>query len=142
MWISQQVGEKFQKAWSMVNLGFVFLRLGEDNRARKIFFDCLKMFEEGDDMSGVIYSIEGLASLAHNQGQPDIAIQLYGWADANRLTSHDKRPTIEQIDIDRELADIKDLLGEEAYQNAYSIGQSITIEQVIELANTIEIIEN
>ncbi len=90
--ITQQTGNKSHHYWTMVKLGYVYLRMGEAYQAHTIFEKCQEQFKEIEQMSGVIFSTEGLASLALSQGQAEKAARLFGWADATRLEIQDTRP--------------------------------------------------
>ena len=116
--------------WTLVRLGYVFLRMGEISQAQSIFIDCQKQFLEGDEFAGVIYSVEGLASLSIAQGNAEKAALLFSWADEMRLTLDDVRPPVEQMDVDKDIFIIRDVLGEKIYSKAITEGKTMTVERV------------
>jgi len=132
--ISQKNGKITQSYWAFAHLGYVFLHQGELVKARENFIHTMQQFKVGGNIIGVVYSLEGLASLAVNQRQMVKATRIIGWTDATRQTIQDPRPPIEQADVDQDIATIIEMIGEEAYAAAYAIGQSMTMEQAIELS--------
>lgn len=94
----------------------------------------LRQFYERQVEDGVCFSIEGLASLAVRQKQPDRAVRLIAWTDASRRTMLDSRPPVEQADVDRDLAAIREMIDKETFDAAYDEGQVMTMEQVVAYA--------
>lgn len=80
------------------------------------------------------YSLEGLASLAVVENQPERAARLLGWADALRATTGDSRPAVEQMAVEGDLAAIHAQLDGATFAAAYADGQSMTMEQAIAYA--------
>jgi tetratricopeptide (TPR) repeat protein len=131
MSISEQSGDKHYYLWTLVRQGYVFLRIGKSDQARAIFLECQQQFEETNVEVGVVFSTEGLASLALCQGQAEIAARLFGWADAARDASRDTRPPLEQADVDQQNATIMEMIGEKTYTQAYAEGQSMSMEEAM-----------
>jgi tetratricopeptide (TPR) repeat protein len=133
--ISHQSGAKFNYIWTLVHLGYVFLRMGELDQARMIFVRCQQLFKVVyRGISGVVFSIEGLASLALSQGQAPKAARLFGWADATRKSTQDTRPPVEQAKVEDDIATILETIGEEIYAMDYAEGQAMTMDEAIAYA--------
>ena len=117
--------------WSFVHSGYALLRMGEVVQARDVFLKSLMQFKEANIVSGVVFSVEGLASLATRLGQVDRAVQLFAWADATRQITHDRRPLAEQADVECDMVVLQEKVGKEAVAAAYAAGKLMTMEQVI-----------
>ena len=80
----EQTGSSLNESWSRVNLAYVSLRQGEIAQAQSMFKKVIHHFQEIKNVIGVVYVMEGLASLYVNQDQPERAARLFAWADAMR----------------------------------------------------------
>ena len=61
-------------------------------------------------------------------------MRLFAWVDALRQTMNLPRGPVEQADLERELAAIRETIGEEVYAAAYAEGRAITTAQAIAFA--------
>jgi tetratricopeptide (TPR) repeat protein len=136
---SQQTGERFVRHWSLVHLGYVFLRMGEFAQAQKIFVQSLQHFKEFGHETGIIYTLEGFASMAASLGQAEQAARLFAWADTARKTNRDTRPPVEQADVDRDIVAILEMIDGETYAATYADGQTMTREQAIACGLELEV---
>jgi tetratricopeptide (TPR) repeat protein len=138
--ISQRTGDKMYNYWAFVHSGYALLRMGEVARAYEVFVKSLMQFKETNIISGVVFSMEGLASLATQLGQFDRAVQLFAWTDATRKATHDRRPCAEQADVDRDMAVLRQKLGEDATADAYAAGQAMTMAQAFACGMDIDVV--
>jgi predicted ATPase/class 3 adenylate cyclase len=120
--------------WIFAHLGYVALRQGDTARARSLFIKVQQGFKESKSKIGMIYIVEGLASLAVLQGQPVRAIRLFAWADVMRKTVGDARPANEQADVDRDLAAIRAQLDEATIVAAQAAGRAMTLDEAVAFA--------
>src|SRR5262249_36769388 len=88
----------------LVSLGYVALRQGDAAQAHTRFVEGLECFNKVGNKRGVVFTLEGLASLAVAQGRPEQAVRIFAWADAMREAIGDPRPPVEQADVDRDFA--------------------------------------
>jgi predicted ATPase len=133
--LAKQTGVTLPLAdWVPVKLGYSALWQGDAARARRLFEESLQRFTEVDSMIGVIYTLEGFASLAARQGRPAQSARLYGWVDAAREIVDSRRPPVEQADVDRDLAAIHAHLDEAAFAAARAAGRAMSMEQAIAYA--------
>ena len=121
-------------AWMVAFLGYVHLRQGDATSAHVQFEEGLRRFFQEGRKIGVVYALEGLASLAVMQGHPERAVRLFGWAEAMREAIDNRRPPIEQTDVDRDIATIHALVDETTFMTAWAEGRAISMEQAIEIA--------
>jgi len=131
--LSQQTGEYHLSYWILAHLGYVCLKEGELARAGKLFVKSLRQFQPMEKI-GVDYTLEGLASLAVSQKQPARAVRLFAWTEATRAAMQHPRPPIEQAEVARDMAAIREMINEEAYTAAYSEGKAMTMDEAIAYA--------
>ncbi|MGC1377366.1 MAG: tetratricopeptide repeat protein [Anaerolineales bacterium] len=133
--LAKQTGVNLPLAdWVPVKLGYSALWQGDTGRAGRLFEESRQRFTEIDSTIGVIYTLEGFASLAVRRGRPAQSVRLYGWADAARETIDSRRPPVEQADVDRDLAAIHAQLDEAAFAAARAAGRAMSMEQAIAYA--------
>jgi tetratricopeptide (TPR) repeat protein len=132
--LSRQTGQNLPGLWAFVRLGYVALRQRDMARASAVFLESQRQFNEAGSKIGVIFALEGVASLAVAQGQSERAVRLLGWADATRAAIDDLRPPVEQADVDRDLASVRSRLGEAVFGAAYAEGRAMSIGQAIAYA--------
>ncbi|CAG0935534.1 Putative HTH-type transcriptional regulator [Thermoflexales bacterium] len=132
--VSQETGVTVIALWSTANLGYVYLREGEEECAQATFAEVQQRFREMGSRIGVVYALEGLASLAVQQSEFERAVRLYAWADATRASIGDPRPFVEQAEVDRDYAAIRAQISEEAITIATVKGRAMTVEQAVAYA--------
>jgi predicted ATPase/DNA-binding SARP family transcriptional activator len=132
--LAEEVGRQVNGPWSQTFLAYTDLRQGDAARAREGFEDCLRQFHEAGVTIGVVFAIEGLASLFVTQGQFERAARLLAWADATRESLGEPRPAVEQADVDRDLNAIRAQLSETAFSAAQVEGRTMPVEGAIEVA--------
>ena len=66
--LNDVLGRSGENIWPRVDLAYLDLRLGQYTQARLGFMDSLARLHGHENMGGVIYIIEGLASLAVAEG--------------------------------------------------------------------------
>ena len=132
--ISQEIGNRNNYLWSRARLGYIIFHQGDMSEARAIFSETAQDFKNDHIEIGVVYTLEGLASLSVLAGNPDKATRLIGWADTTRKKIGDVRPPIEQNAVDKDSAACRISLGEVAFSNAYEAGQVMTLEQAVAYA--------
>jgi predicted ATPase/DNA-binding XRE family transcriptional regulator len=132
--MSQEIGHRNNYLWSRARLGYIILRQGDMLEARAIFSETAQDFKNDHIEIGVVYTLEGLASLSVLTGNPDKATRLIGWADTTRKKIGDLRPPIEQTDMDQDIAACRLALGEVVFLHAYEAGRVMTLEQAVAYA--------
>jgi predicted ATPase/DNA-binding XRE family transcriptional regulator len=115
-------------SWPRVRMGHTFVRQGAFAQAREAFEICLQQFQE---FIGVVYTIEGLAALQLNQGQPERAARLFAWANARREELVNHRPPIEQADVDKDIKTCIGQMGKRAFSAACKEGSKMTTEEAM-----------
>jgi hypothetical protein len=100
----------------------------------RLFEISIQGFQEINNAIGVVYAIEGLASLHCSQNHPQSAARLFGWADATREKIGDPRPPTEQADVDKDIAACLAKIGETAFSDESDAGKNMTLDAVVALA--------
>jgi len=121
-------------SWAHAWMAYAFLQQGNILKARETFETALRQFQQGNILIGLIYTIEGFAGLNVKQGQPARAAQLFAWADARREELGNKRPPVEQADVNRDITAWLEKIGEGAYSAAYEEGRKMTTDEAIAYA--------
>ena len=132
--ISQEIGNRNNYLWSRARLGYIIFHQGDMSEARAIFSETAQDFKNDHIEIGVVYTLEGLASLSVLAGNPDKATRLIGWADTTRKKIGDIRPPIEQNAVDQDIAACCLKLGKLAFSHAYEAGRAMTLEQAVAYA--------
>ena len=121
-------------AWTRIRMAYAFLDEGNYQQARETFEICLQQFRQKDTFDyliGVVFTIEGLASLHVNQGQLELATRLFAWADAVREKFDNRRPPVEQMDVDKSIEACLAQMGEVAFADAYDEGKNMSFEEAM-----------
>jgi predicted ATPase/DNA-binding XRE family transcriptional regulator len=118
-------------AWSRTQMAYVFLRQGEFTRAKEMFRLGVQQFQKVNNVIGVVFAIEGLASYHVNQGNMQLAALLIGWADFMRKRIDNHRPPIEQVDFSECITTCLARMGEAAFSDVYEDGEKMSIEEAI-----------
>lgn len=128
----------WQYLWSLAKLGYIALREGDIVQAKEMFSQSIQQFQKANNLIGVVYELEGLASLYVNQNQPERASRLFAWADAMRNKSGDHRPLVEQASVEKDLAVIHSKIDDTEFAKLSAESRAMTMEQVIALALEVE----
>lgn len=127
--IDQTGGLSTMAGWIYVKFGHTALWQGNVASARNFFEQSMQHFKSTNEKIGIIFTAEGLARLALMQEQPAQAACMLAWTDASRELIDNPRPSIEQADMDRDLAKIRAMLPAEAFDAAQARGRAMTMEQ-------------
>ena len=132
--LGEKIGYHYQNLWTQIYMGYALLRQGEIGGARERFETGLRGMQKADLVIGMVYAIEGLASLHVTQGQIERAAQLFAWADAMRAKIGDPRPPIEQASVARDLRVIHSGLQEASVDRLTALGQNRSVQEAVALA--------
>jgi predicted ATPase/class 3 adenylate cyclase len=156
--LGEKINLQMSSLWTRANRAYAILRQGEVQRARVEFEDSLQRMQQAGVKMGMVFAIEGFASLYVNLAQPERAAHLFAWADATREKTDSHRPPItgfvnraglqdatrektdshrplaEQRSVERDLAVIRSQLDDRTFETAWKEGRALTTEQAIELA--------
>jgi len=131
---AEVLGNRMEYLWSRVRLSYVALREGNLTEAQRLFAESARDFQKNKQDRGIVFALEGMASLYVAIKKPDFAARLIGWADATREKIDDTRPTVEQADVDKLIAACLAKMGEVAFSDAYDEGQKMTLDEAVAYA--------
>jgi predicted ATPase/DNA-binding XRE family transcriptional regulator len=100
---------------------------GEPGRAKATYREALRMRLRVGNASRVAYDVEGLAAVAWLEGRPDRAARLYGAAAAARAAAGGRSERSEREEHDGIVARIRETLGEERFDAAWSAGHRLSL---------------
>lgn len=132
--LAEKIGNGFLYRWIHIHMAYAVLRQGDIQRAREIFKTSIRDTQKADLLIGLVYALEGMASLNINQDQLECATQLFVWADATREKIGDHRPPVEQASVEKDLAIIHSQLNDDEFESLSAEGSIMTKEQAIALA--------
>jgi len=118
-------------AFSLFHLGRIARLQGNYPLASQHHTEAIKLFWRLGDRRGIGYSLSGLACLALAEEEPRQASHLFGVVDSIRSDLGALLEEILQNEFDRAKAIARGLLGEEKYQTAYSEGEQMSLEEVV-----------
>ena len=129
--IIEELGNRLSSLFARTQLAYLALREGNLTEARDIFTETAREFFNDKNEIGVVFNLEGIAGLCVAIGNPEIAAQLIGWADATRKKLDNIRPRFEQADVDKIIAACLEKMGEVTFSDAYEEGQKMTMDEAV-----------
>lgn len=132
----EMMGNQMGVLWGRARLGSVFLREGKVAEAQQILAETVVSFHADGNKNGLAFTLDRMASLRLMINQPEVAARLIGWSDATRKNIGDPRPRIEQAHLDQESTAIKNTIGDDAYEVAYHLGRSLTLDEAVAIATS------
>jgi tetratricopeptide (TPR) repeat protein len=132
--LSEKINFKMSSLWARANKAYAILHQGDVQRARIEFESILQRMQQAGLVIGMIYAIEGFASLHLLIGQPTRAARLFAWGDAMREKNGGRRPVSEQASVEKDLAVIHSKIDNAEFTRLSAEGRTMTVEQAIALA--------
>jgi predicted ATPase/class 3 adenylate cyclase len=129
--LCRELGDKEGIGFALGSLGNVALDQGDHGAARARYIASLTLRQELGDMRGVAKCLEGLAGVAGALGQAEHAAVLCGAAEALREVIGAPLPPSERGRYARSRDTARAELGEEAFLVAWSLGQTMDLEEVV-----------
>lgn len=120
--------------WAKLRLAYLFSRHGEGENRFPFFREALFFFKAIGFTGGVIFTVEGIASLAVAQRKYGKAACLLAWANTTRGKSGNHRPPVEQASVEHDLAVIRRNLNDSDFSARSEMGSAMTTEQAIDCA--------
>ena len=132
--IRRELGDRNGIATSLNDLGMVALGQGDHVAARALLEESLTIRRELGNKSGIAESLDAFAQLARLEQQERHAAPLWGAATVLREVLSAPLPPSEREKQEREMAGVREILGEDAFAAGWAQGQAMTMEQAIEYA--------
>ncbi len=115
----------------LASVGLMALDEGDFVSAGRAFAESLRTGRTRDIPWLVSMDLEGLAEVAAGQGEAELAVRLFGAADAIRASSGTPVRSMLRERHDRDVAAVRAALGQDRFCRAYEQGQARPAEQVI-----------
>jgi predicted ATPase/DNA-binding SARP family transcriptional activator/DNA-binding CsgD family transcriptional regulator len=135
--MARRVGDRAGIYNALFSLSQLALIRGDYEEARSGFDEGMALSRQMEDRANVAYCLEGIAAVAGMQGQTERSVRLFGAAE--RLLESVGVPVWNYYMIDRSLyehtiAELRDLLGEADFGEAWADGRAMTLDDAIEYA--------
>ena len=135
-------GLKFFKGMSSLNfqivmkseIGHIERRTGNFPKAKAIYQETIKDWQELGNRAAIAHQLECFGFIAIVEEEPARAVKLFGAAQALRERIHSQMTDNEQVEYDLAIAQVRSMLTETEVKSLGVDGQSMTMEQAIELA--------
>lgn len=134
--LRRTLGDKLSIAHSINDLGVVVGDRGDFGRAAALHREGLVIFRSLMDTLEIGVCLERLAWMASAQKQAGLAAQLFAAAERVRQVIGVTLPLPYEADHERWLTQTRRQLGEGTFQAAWSTGSNLTLEEVMDLAQT------
>ncbi len=134
--LGEKIGYYYQNLWAHIYMAYAILRQGDIPTARELFQEGIRGMQKADLLIGLVFAVEGLASLYVHEAQLERAVRLFAWTEAMRENMGDPRPPVEKASIERDLAVIHSKLDDAEFADFTAEGRTMTVEEAI--ASTLE----
>jgi predicted ATPase/transcriptional regulator with XRE-family HTH domain len=131
--MNRQLGDRHSTASIHLTLGTVAARRADPETARAHYLESLTIHRQRGYRGGIAASLEGLAAVAAAR-QPDLAVRLFGAAEALRAADGEPMPPAERAAYEAGVAQARSALTPAAFTAAWAAGQALPLEQAIALA--------
>ena len=90
--------------------------------------------KEANLVIGLVFAIEGLASLYVKEEIFQRAVLLFAWAETTRDRIGDTRPPVEQTNVNRDLAILWSQVDDSSFETLWEEGRGLTQERALVIA--------
>ncbi len=115
-------------------LGHIARHTGDMKEARRTYQETIKGWQDWGNRSAIANQLECFAFIAIAEEEPQRAIKLLGAAEALREKISSPMTDYEQIEYDKEVAQLRSLLTESDFNPLWAEGRALTMEPAIEFA--------
>jgi tetratricopeptide (TPR) repeat protein len=129
--VFRTLGEQLGIADLLQGQGRVAYYQGDYERSRAHYREGLLLQRDLSGKLGAIAILEGLALVTAAEDQPQCAALLWGAAAARRETIRAPLAPKERAEQEQATATLRGALGEEAYADAWAVGQAMGLEEAI-----------
>jgi hypothetical protein len=118
----------------MSEIGHVERHTGNLTKARLIYQETIKGWQELGNRSAIAHQLECFGFLAIADEEPQRAIKLFGAAEALREKIQSPMVDYERVEYDQSVAQLRTMLAETEFNDLWAEGRAMTMEQAIQLA--------
>jgi tetratricopeptide (TPR) repeat protein len=132
----RQYGDRYLTGLALHDRGELARAEGDDRRAASLFAGALQGFWDLGDLGKVAWCLEGIAG-ARGRDEPELAARFLGAADALRTSIAWPTPAGEIADHSRATSAIRDRLGDSVFEEAWSVGATQPLDDLLTEANNL-----
>jgi non-specific serine/threonine protein kinase len=121
-------------SWVYQGLGETALAQGNATLAATDLAESLRLFHDFEDRAGISWCLAGLAGVASLNEEPERAAWLWGAAEALRQSIGARPAPAARLTHERLQAEVRQQLGETAFNAKWADGQKASVEQAIDEA--------
>jgi predicted ATPase/class 3 adenylate cyclase len=124
---------EFQTIFSS-ELGHIARHTGDTNRAKEIYTETLRSWQDLGHRAAVAHQLECFGYLALHDEEPQRTTRLFGAAEALRERIQAPMTDYERVEYDQAVARVCAMLAETDFNSLWVEGRAMTMEQAVELA--------
>lgn len=132
--IHREGGNRRGIANMLNNLGSVDYAQSNYSSARACYEESLALYREIGDRRGISLSLDAFANLAARESRSEQFAVLWVAAETLREQMGTSRSSVERETYECEVAQVRQVLGEEAFSEAWTAGAGMMLEQAIDFA--------
>jgi len=132
--LSEKMGSDRLALWARSYMAHTAVLQGNTAYAKELFGYCIMEFQKANDLYGIAFAVEGLASLHVRQERFEYATRIFAWADAIHKKIDDYLLPIEQAAVDKDLRRIHSHLDDASFEKLWGEGNKLTTKEAIDLA--------
>ncbi len=132
-----EVGDKLGVGYALYDLARLTYLQHQDGAAASLYADALRLRQGLGDKRGLVECLEGLAPVAHRLGNHPLATRLFGFAATLRDQLDAPLPPAEVAAYNEEVAALRKRLGSTPFDDAWSEGRLMTLDDAITAAQTL-----
>jgi tetratricopeptide (TPR) repeat protein len=125
------IGDKRGIAYALLSLGDLAQTQGDLSSAAFKYRESLTTFKALGSLVGMIDNLKGLSRVAKAEGRWEDAVSLYATATAARETLGAPIILADRAMYERDLAELRVALGEQAFAKAWADGQILSLEEAL-----------
>jgi tetratricopeptide (TPR) repeat protein len=132
--LAKKMGNKRQMYSCYSELAHVLRENGELEEPLAIYRDLLPKWKEIGHRAAVAHELECITYILHRQDQPQRAAHILAAAVALRKMIDSAPTPLEQLEYDKELAQLREKISEAEFRQAWEQGEKLTMDEAIALA--------
>lgn len=130
----REIGDRWGIGFSLGCCGELARKIGDHKKAMDYFLEALSLHSDQRHKVDICYLLEDIAITEIEQGNIEKAASLWGSAVSLRDIIHAPLPASYQVDYAPYLVEARAKLGEDAFESAFQVGSSLSLDQVIDMA--------
>ena len=131
---ARNLGAPWETGFALNRSGQAECDEGSYDLAREHFLEAIAMLHELGNPAGVTESLEGIAAVKSATGSPVHAVRLWAASEALREEIGDERATHDQIRFERDLKQVRALLTDDVFDQAWNEGRAMTLNDAVRCA--------